>query len=359
MDYNNTIYTLSTFYAKSALSIVRITGSSVLSILSKFKIKQKVLPRVASLTKIYGLNNEFIDECIFLYFRGLSSYTGLDLVELHLHGSIIIIKKVFTQLSLIKNFRLAKPGEFTKLALENNKISYDKAEAVLDLINSETDIQHKVVTRIYNGGLKKLQNIIKDKFISIISYLEAFIDFPDDVVLSINLINHEILNLIKLINKKISSFKLFSLLKTGVIIPIVGDTNSGKSTLMNILTKSERSIVSNIPGTTRDIVIDKIDILGIPVTFCDTAGIRYTDNTAESIGIRKAFYILIKARIIILVQDVTNCINNFLISNINKFNRTAYVLLIINKLDLIVVKDYFFVKDIISCNCNRFVGLLS
>lgn len=350
--YKKTIFALSTFYGKSALAIVRITGLQVLTILYKFNIRNNITPNKISLVKIYTKNTIFIDECLVIFFQNGKSYTGVELIELQVHGSIAVINKIFNQLFQINNFRMALPGEFTKLALTNNKISFDKAEAISDLINAETNAQHYSASQIYNGDLKKIQIIIKNMFIEIIGQLEAFIDFPGDMFKYIKTINQKVILLKKLINKIIDSFNISSLLKNGINISIIGDSNSGKSTLMNLLTKTNRSITSNISGTTRDIVIDKIEILGIPIILHDTAGIRYSNDIIESIGIEKTLHTIKNSSIIIFVHNINIKINLKILNYIKKYNTVGKFIFISNKIDLIDSKKKYFSQCIKINNCK-------
>lgn len=329
-----TIYALSTCYGKSALAIIRITGTSAMLIFKIFNIKKKISPHIASLVKIFS-KKVFIDECIIVFFPKEKSYTGLDLIELQIHGSMVIIKKILHELSMIEGFRIAEPGEFTRLALENNKISYNKAEAILDLINAETESQHHYASRVYNGCIEKLQDKIRNQFIEIISQYEALIDFPDDMQKYEMIAQEQLLELTTSLKQTISSLETVSLLKDGINVCITGARNAGKSTFMNLITQTNRSITSSIEGTTRDIIIDKINILGIPITIYDTAGIGHSNNDIETIGIKKALETLKIANIIVLVHDITKNIDFKLLKIVQNTNPKAPIILINNKLDLI------------------------
>lgn len=346
---NETIYALSTCYGKSAIAIIRITGIGSLKILKHFYIKKDIEHKKASIVKIYSSKNILIDECLILYFKRNNSYTGLDLIELHLHGSIAVINKVLYDLSLIKDFRMAKPGEFTRLSLENNKISSEKAEAIVELINAETHKEHEIASKIYNGELYKIQKKIKHDIIELLSDIEVSIDFPEGENKHLS-INNKIKSIIDFMRNMILSFKEYSIIKNGINVTITGDVNSGKSTLINLLTKSDRSIVSNIPGTTRDIIHDKIEIIGENVVLHDTAGIRSSKEKIELMGINKSLKILKKTDIIIYVHDIVKNMNKSFFKTIKRINTKSPIILIGNKIDLTSKREKYLMLNIDKYN---------
>ena len=333
---NDTIFALSTPYGKSGISIIRISGLLSLECIEYFSIKKKIVPRVATLVRIKdSIHNVLIDEIIIVFFPQNHSYTGQNLLELHCHGSIAIIKKILSELDNITGFRFAYRGEFTKLALINNKISISKAESLINIINSETELQRQVAIQSCYGGDNRILRALKDRVISILAHAEAFIDFPDDTYseyIELNDMIYALINCFQNINNKIESART---LMEGINIVILGEVNVGKSTLMNALTQNNTSIVSKIRGTTRDIVKYKAEIAGIPVIFSDTAGIRQSNDYIESIGIKKTFTTACSSQIIILLVDInTNITLEFLkeIKKILQFQQK--VLLLFNKKDL-------------------------
>lgn len=339
MQNKNTIYALSTCYGRSGVAIIRISGPESLKVLEDFEFRHKASPRVATLGKIYDNSTmEIIDEVIVIYFPKDNSYTGDDVVELQIHGGIAVINAVLSKLHSFNYLRLADNGEFTRMALENNRISLTKAESLIELINSETEYQRKIAIRHYDGALENVYSSWKRKIIKLLSTSEAYIDFSDDILSNTELkkLNQEIIFLCDELQKNMDSFKNANTLMNGIHISIVGNTNVGKSTLMNIISKSEASIVSNIKGTTRDIVKAKIEILGIPIILQDTAGIRSTCDEIESMGIEKSKKAIADGDIIIVMLDITDLSDLSIFSKIKPFiNKETCILVLLNKIDKI------------------------
>jgi tRNA modification GTPase len=345
MLQRETIFALSTCYGKSGIAIIKISGPDALQVLKDLNFRKKILKRVATLGKIYKKNLELIDEVIVIYFPKNHSYTGEETVELQTHGGIAIINSIFDELNSLNYLRLATNGEFTRIALENNKISLNQAESLIDLINSESEYQRRVAIRNYNGALEDIYSTWRNDMVKLLAISEAYIDFPDDLLDEDELVklNKMIKKLQGEFEKNIKFFSSANKLMNGISVCIAGATNVGKSTLMNILSKSDTSIISNIKGTTRDVVKAKIEIEGIPIILHDTAGIRITSNKIENMGIEKGKNIMRNSDIIIFMLDANNLLNlDILIESKKWIDSTIKIMVYINKIDLL--SDYKLLK---------------
>ena len=286
-----TIYALSSGPGTSGVAIIRISGSKVKDVIISITKGTFPKPRVATLKKILKIKSkELIDEGIIIWFPGPNSYTGEDMAEIHVHGSIAVIQSILENLSNIKNCRLAEPGEFTKIAFQNDKINLLKAESIGDLIASETEIQRRQALKIMSGISSDKFNSWREILLKILSNIEAKIDFPDedlpiDILKNIKK-NSEIVK--TEIKKTLNDSKVGERIREGFKIAILGPVNAGKSSLLNYLSKREVAIVSNIAGTTRDIIEVHLTIEGFPVVMSDTAGIRNSKNEIEKKGIKLA-----------------------------------------------------------------------
>ena len=329
-----TIYALSTGTGISGLAVIRISGKETINILKILTNKKLPEPRIATLTKINNINSsELIDEGIIIWFPGPQSYTGEDMAELHVHGSIAVIKALHSSLSKIKNTRLAEPGEFTKLAFQNGKINLLKAESIGDLIASETEIQRKQAIQIMNGRSENKFNELRDNLLKILSNIEAKIDFPDeDLPKSIlKNIKKKTTDIIKNIEKILDDQRVGERIREGFKIAIVGPTNAGKSSLLNYLSNRDVAIVSKTEGTTRDVIETHLNIEGFPVVVSDTAGIRKAKNEIEKKGIKLALQKAEHADLRLVIIEPKNVdFNGFLAKLLNKNS-----ILIVNKSDLI------------------------
>ena len=342
MPYKDTIYALSTPYGKSGIAIIKISGPNALKTLQHLNFKKHPKERVATLGKIYNKNLEIIDEIIVIFFSKNNSYTGEETLELQTHGGMAIINSIFNELSSFNFLRLAQNGEFTRTALENNKISLNKAESLIELINAESEFQRKIAIRNYNGELEQCYLSWRNNLINLLAISEAYIDFPDDLLnnMEIKKLNDQIKKLINEFNASIQNFKFSNKLMTGINICIAGQTNVGKSTLMNFLSKSDTSIISDIQGTTRDVVKTKIEISGIPVILHDIAGIRETSDKIENIGIKKGKKIIKNADILIIMLDANNLHDLNIFYTIEQLvNFDTKILILINKNDLLDINS--------------------
>ena len=285
----DTIFSSASGYLKSAIKIIRISGTRSNHIPKIFSY-EPTKPRLASFRNLYDKNKNLLDKVIVIYFPGPNTVTGEDLCELHIHGSLMVEKKIYDILINQEGFRIANPGEFTKRAFFNNIIDLTQAEGLNDLINSETEAQLNLSMSQYQGDLLKKLNLWRKKIIYLLSKLEAIIDFSDEELpTDLELVfNNEVLCILKEMKKGIKSSSYGEKLRNGFIVTIIGSPNVGKSSLINFLSKRKVAIVTNEPGTTRDILEVVLDFNGMPVILNDTAGIRDPTSKIEKIGIRKA-----------------------------------------------------------------------
>ena len=329
-----TIYALSSGPGVSGVAVIRISGSETSKVIKSLTGNQIPRPRVATLRKINNINtSELIDEGIILWFPGPESYTGEDMAEIHVHGGKAVVLAVQNEISKIKNCRLAEPGEFTKLAFQNGKINLLKAESIADLITAETEIQRLQAIKIMKGKSSERFNELRDKLLKILSYVEAKIDFPDEDLPEDNIkkIKENSLEVLNDINKILNDQKVGEIIREGFKIAIVGPTNAGKSSLINYLSNREVAIVSEIAGTTRDVVETHLNIDGYPVIISDTAGIRDSKDEIEKKGIKLSLKKAENADLKLVVVDAKSIDFSGFLNDLIKKN----AILVINKSDLL------------------------
>ncbi|MDC2995906.1 tRNA uridine-5-carboxymethylaminomethyl(34) synthesis GTPase MnmE [Candidatus Pelagibacter sp.] len=328
-----TIYALSSGPGLSGVAVIRISGPDTKKIISNITKGSFPSPRVASLRKILDeRTKELIDEGIVIWFPGPNSYTGEDMAELHVHGSRAVIQSILENISKIEGSRIAEPGEFTKRAFQNEKINLLKAESIGDLIASETEIQRKQALKIMSGKSSEKFDSWRKILLKILSNLEAKIDFPDEDLPS-NILNNikKDSQKIKLeIKKVLNDSKVGERVREGFKIAIIGPTNAGKSSLLNYFSKREVAIVSEIAGTTRDIIEVHLNIDGFPVIMSDTAGIRNSKDEIEKKGIKLALKRAEDADLNILVFEPKSVDFTGFLSELN-IEKSIFV---INKSDL-------------------------
>tara|TARA_B100001248_G_scaffold251118_1_gene225885 strand:+ start:70 stop:1401 length:1332 start_codon:yes stop_codon:yes gene_type:complete len=328
-----TIYALSTGPGVSGIAVIRISGKETKVAINKITGKSLPKPRMAVLRKFNKINdNQLIDEGILLWFPGPESYTGEDMAEFHVHGSRAVIKEIQNSLSQIPNLRLAEAGEFTKLAFQNGKINLLKAESVSDLISSETEIQRQQAIKVMSGKSAEKFNLLRERLLKILSKVEAKIDFPEDDLPENILLNihSETKSIREDIQKILNDQKVGERIREGFKISIIGPTNAGKSSLLNYLSKRDVAIVSEIAGTTRDIIEAHLNLDGYPVVISDTAGIRDSKNEIEKKGIKLALKKSENADLnIIVIEPKSIDFKDFFNDNITKKS-----ILVINKIDL-------------------------
>tara|TARA_Y100000591_G_scaffold303619_1_gene299650 strand:- start:347 stop:1678 length:1332 start_codon:yes stop_codon:yes gene_type:complete len=286
-----TIYALSSGPGISGIAVIRISGTKTDQIISSLTKSSPPKIREATLKKITNpKNGGLIDEGLVLFFRGPNSYTGEDMAELHVHGSKAVVQEILNVLEEFDDCRLAEPGEFTKLAFQNNKINLLKAESIGDLIAAETELQRKQALRIMSGDSSKKFNFWREELIKILSDIEAKIDFPEEDIpenVSKN-VKDRCENVKNEIKATLDDNKTGEIIREGFKIAIIGPPNVGKSSLLNYLSKREVAIVSEMAGTTRDVIETHLNIGGIPVIISDTAGIRNSSDEIEAKGVKLA-----------------------------------------------------------------------
>jgi len=286
-----TIYALSSGAGFSGIAVIRLSGPNSKKAIEKLTKEKAPKPRYASVKKIYKLNNdELIDEGLILWFPSPNSYTGEDMAEFHIHGSKASINALQSELSKIDDCRLAEAGEFTKIAFQNGKINLLKAESISDLISAETEIQRQQAIKLMSGKSSDKFNELRKRVLKILSNVEAKIDFPEDDLPDyiIQNIKNETEKIKTDIKKILDDQKVGEIIREGFRIAIIGPTNAGKSSLLNYLSKRDVAIVSEIAGTTRDVVEAHLNLDGYPVILSDTAGIRNSKDEIENKGIKLA-----------------------------------------------------------------------
>ena len=329
-----TIYALSSGPGISGIAVIRVSGKNTAAVIKEITRSQLPLPRVATLKK-FNKNGgkELIDEGVVLWFPGPNSYTGEDLAEFHVHGSRAVINAMHLAISKIKDCRLAEPGEFTKMAFQNGRINLLKAESISDLISAETEIQRKQALKIMSGKSSDTFNSWREKLLKILSHVEAKIDFPDEdlpqnIVKEIQKTSSSVLKEIK---KTLNDQKVGERIREGFKIAIIGPPNSGKSSLLNYLSKRDVAIVSEIAGTTRDVIETHLNLDGYPVIISDTAGIRSSKNEIEKKGIKIALKRAEDADLRLIIVSAKNV--DF--TGVLKGLLTKNAILVVNKSDLI------------------------
>ena len=329
-----TIYALSSGPGISGIAIIRISGNETSKVIKVLTGEEVPEARVATLRKINKINtSELIDEGLILWFPGPQSYTGEDMAEIHVHGSKAVVDALHFSLSKIEKCRLAEPGEFTKLAFQNGKINLLKAESIADLISSETEIQRQQAIKIMNGKSADEFNLLREKLLKILSYVEAKIDFPDED-LPKNILKEIKTSLDEVINKTkkiLNDQRVGERIRDGFKIAILGPTNAGKSSLMNHLSNRNVAIVSEIAGTTRDVIEAHLNIDGYPVVISDTAGIRDSKNEIEKKGIKLSLNRAEEADLKLVVIDAKN--PDF--TDVLKELLNENAILVVNKSDLL------------------------
>ena len=302
---SGTIYALASGAGRSGVAVVRISGAGALSALSILGV-DTIKPRYAHLCNLKNPKDDSVlDSALVLYFNAPYSFTGEDVVELHLHGSRAVLAETFSVLESMKGVRLAEPGEFSKRAFENGKMDLTEAEGLIDLINSETYAQMKQAQRQAMGDLGRLYNSWADKIIPLLAHYEAYIDFPDEGLpdsLSKETLD-KIGGIMTAIKTHLADNNRGERMCDGVQVAVVGSPNAGKSSLVNTLAKRDVAIVSDMAGTTRDVIEVSLDISGYPVRLFDTAGIRDSVDDIESEGIKRAITTAQNADVILLMID--------------------------------------------------------
>ena len=359
---DDTIAAISTAPGVGGIAVIRISGNQSIEIVSSiFKANKKdvEIKTASAYQAIYGTIyecEEEIDKVVVTLFRAPHSFTGEDVVEISCHGSIYIQQRILSLL-INKGCRLATAGEFTQRAFFNGKMDLSQAEAVADLINSQTKAAHSVALNQMKGTFSNKLSLLREKLLHLVSLLELELDFGDHEELEfadrkeLIQISNELHNEIK---KLTSSFSTGNAIKNGIPVSIIGNTNVGKSTLLNHLIGEEKAIVSDIPGTTRDIIEDVVNINGISFRFIDTAGIRSTSDTIEKIGIERSYNAINHSQIVIWVIDGSN----YEIGKINDIKQYLLdsgkiIITVINKIDIATQQQLDTIKLHLSDTLNN------
>ena len=328
-----------------AIGIIRVSGPDAITITNRIFVPTtssvpltERKPYTLTFGQIINEQKEIVDEVLVSLFHAPHSYTGEDSTEISCHGSPYILQKIM-QLLIDQGCRSAKAGEYTQRAFLNGKMDLSQAEAVADLITSTSEAAHHLALNQMRGEFSRELNKLRDQLLHLTSLMELELDFSDHEELEfanrseLQMLATQIENLI---NQLVESFSTGNAIKNGIPVAIIGDTNTGKSTLLNALVGDERSIVSNVQGTTRDIIEDTINIQGITFRFIDTAGIRQIDDVIETLGIERSFKALEQAKIVILMYDLQRSSDDFYVfyQKIRTHLSNKQIILVMNKCDI-------------------------
>ena len=349
------IYALSSGRGPSGIAIIRISGNDTLQVCKNLTKLKDLKSNEVNYCKFYDpkTNNIIDPEALLLLFPAPNSYTGNDLAEFQVHGSNAVIKALLKTLSEQENCRLAEPGEFTKIAFQNDKIDLLKAESIGDLIHAETELQREQAVKLVQGKATKYYDDLREKLIKSLSYIEAKIDFAEDDLSEkvLKEVHKSIKDIHQDIKKILEDNKVGEKIRDGFKISIIGEVNAGKSSLLNLLSKREVAIVSKEEGTTRDVIETFLNIDGYPVILADTAGIREAKNEVEKKGISLALGKSKEADLnIIMIDNSSKAINN-------KINDSIVLL---NKSDIGETQNHKFDADtiLVSVKDNKNIDIL-
>ena len=361
---DDTIVAISTALGVGAISIIRLSGKDAISITNKV-FKGKNLSEVESHTINYGHiydKEELIDEVLVSVMKSPKTYTKEDVIEINCHGGINTTEKVL-ELLILNGARLAEPGEFTKRAFLNGRIDLTQSEAVMDLIESKSNLERKEALKNVEGRISKLIDEYRNKIMDLISHIEVNIDYPEyydiEIVDDIK-VKNSLEDLINELKKSIKESEDKEIVRTGIKTIIVGRPNVGKSSILNSLLEYDKAIVTDIEGTTRDIVEGNIYIDGIHLNIIDTAGIRKTDNLVEQIGVEKSLSLIDEADLVLVVLNGNEKLTNLDKEILEKTkNKTNIVLINKNDLDKKIEEEELDGRIVISTNTMNLNGLNS
>ena len=354
------IYALSSGRGPSGIAILRLSGKDTLKLCKKITKIEDIQANEVNFCKFYDpKNGNIIDpESILLWFPKPNSYTGDDLAEFHVHGGNAVINSFLKVLSEQENCRLAEPGEFTKLAFQNDKIDLVKAESIGDLIHSETELQRQQAIQLVQGNASNYYNELREKLIKSLAYIEAKIDFAEDDLPEkvLQEVHKSIKDIYANIKKILEDNKIGEKIRDGFRVSIVGEVNAGKSSLLNLLSKREVAIVSEEEGTTRDVIETYLNIDGYPVILADTAGIREAKNEIEKKGISLALGKSKEADLnIVMIDNSSSKINDKVKKLINNDS-----IVLLNKSDIKNKENHKFDVDtiLVSVKDNKNIDQL-
>ena len=360
---NDTIAAISTTTGKGAISIIRVSGPKSIKIVNKI-FKEKDLEKVESHTIHYGhieYQDIIEDEVLVSIMKAPKTFTTEDIVEINCHGNILVTKRIL-EILLTIGCRLAEPGEFTKRAFLNGRIDLIEAEGIMDLINSKSEKEKELALNQIDGKVSNLIKKLRQKILEVLATIEVKIDYPEyedieDITYSD--LQNNIIEVEREIKEILNESKNGKLIKEGIKTAIIGRPNVGKSSLLNKLLKEDKAIVTEIEGTTRDIVEGTINLNGITLDLIDTAGIRKTNDIVESIGVKKSIELIEKAELILFILNNNEEITKFDKEILNKLKNKNYII-IINKIDLpqkIDDKELKQYKDIIKISTLNDIGI--
>ena len=372
---NDTIIALATSAGVGAIAVIRLSGEESINIVNSYfrsKYGSKNLNKLKSHTIHLGTivdQENLIDEVLVSLFKNPHSYTGENVVEISCHGSVYIQKEIL-QVFLKNGVRHADPGEFTLRAFLNGKIDLSQAEAVADLIASDSKASHQIAMQQMRGGFSTEIRLLREQLLNFASLIELELDFAEeDVEFADRKQFQELISKITLVLKKlIDSFALGNVFKNGIPVAIIGEPNVGKSTLLNALVNEEKAIVSDIAGTTRDAIEDEIIIEGVAFRFIDTAGIRDTKDVIESIGIEKTYQNIEKAQLVLYLLDASSMVATYpleqfsdQIEELREKYPNKEILTILNKSDTVDKKELQKISEqydnIIPLSAKKKIGL--
>ena len=346
-NQRDTIVAISTPPGRGGIGIVRLSGADAVAIASSLtRLAKPLVPTHAQLGDILDTESEDpedarrIDEAVVTFFQAPDSYTREDVVEIAAHGSPVVLESL-VRAAIMRGARLARPGEFTERAFLSGRIDLTQAEAVRDLIDAQTLYQAKIASEQMEGALSRRIQPIKQALVHLIAELEAGIDFAEDDidVMPASVIASRVAAIMEPLQALAASFAYGRVVRDGISLSIVGRPNAGKSSLFNRLVQRERAIVTATPGTTRDLVTERVSLGGIPLDLIDTAGLRIAQDEAESIGIQKSREALADADVVLLVLDATTeALSTEEISLLEQM-RTRRAIVVLNKMDLGVGKS--------------------
>ena len=350
IETNDIIVALATAHGSSAIAIIRLSGPEALNIVEPF-IYNKNLKKISLKNKsshsvnfaLIVFQDNIIDEVLITLFKNPNSYTGQDSIEISCHGSPFIQQKLL-QLFLSQGARMANAGEFTLRAFLNGKLDLSQAEAVSDLIASNSALSHQFAMQQMRGGFSTKINQLRQNLINFASLIELELDFSEEDVEFANRddLKKLISTIYSVIEALIQSFELGNVIKNGIPVTIIGKPNAGKSTLLNVLLEEDKAIVSEIAGTTRDLIEDEMIIDGVMFRFIDTAGLRVTSDAVEQIGLNKAFEAIKKSAIVIYLFDAHELTAGDLVLELQKIKEhliSTQVILVANKIDIETLND--------------------
>ena len=355
---NDTIVAISTALGEGAISIIRVSGDDAIKIINPL-FDGKDLEKASSHTINYGhivYNGEIIDEVLLSIMKAPKTYTKEDVIEINTHGSIAVVNKIM-EILLLEGCRLAEPGEFTKRAFLNGRIDLTESEGVMDLINSETELTRKMAINELSGNVSRLIEDTREDIISLISNIEVNIDYPeyeDIEVVTINKIREKVREIKEKLLKTLKLSEDGKILKDGIKTVILGKPNVGKSSLLNALLEEEKAIVTDVKGTTRDIVEGSILVGGVKLNLIDTAGVRKSDDIVEKIGIEKSLNLIGEAELVLLILDASCPLSEedkYLLEKTKDKKR----IIIMNKIDLKLNNSY--IDDVIKISAKNNDGI--